>query len=202
MPRVDADGTKSGLPNMSGPCIATEESLRTAIQLGAWVAVVMASQIARYMPLKTRNRRNSTAKFSLTYFPSSLPESGQTEQRAETTLLISPHNSLQFHFVVRPNVGRSPYLSFYRRGSSQRSPRGREAATERIASLQLRAPTLRAWFPKLHALDLPFCASVSDRLLSRNNLALSGSYCRGEPCLSRFVHGRYANSLHIELWLL
>ena len=34
------------------------------------------------------------------------PHSAQTEQRGETVLLIAPSRRSQFHFVVRPDVGR------------------------------------------------------------------------------------------------
>ena len=150
---------------MSGPCIATEEFITYGHStLGRGSQLLWLSRLHRTSHAKRRNRRNSTAKFSLTYSQSSSPEfcANRTKRRNNTPnfSLTTPSNFISWCDQM---LAVAPDLSFLQTGGvSQRSPCEREAEQKGCFSSTASRQHCERGFPELHAGFCLFCSPYGD----------------------------------------
>ena len=99
---------------------------------GRWLAVVMAFAITPHIPRKKKEPTEQHHQVLPDKFPKFAAGILRIQNKGPTQYFqFFPHNSLQFNFVVRPNVGRSP-----RPCSWERATAGRAAVIPRRKNLR------------------------------------------------------------------
>ncbi len=99
---------------------------------GRWLAVVMAFAITPHIPRKKKEPTEQHHQVLPDKFPKFAAGILRIQNKGPTQYFqFFPHNSLQFNFAVRPNVGRSP-----RPCSSERATAGRAAVIPRRKNLR------------------------------------------------------------------